>query len=221
MPEDSGASALLLRTMHRMAQSRGRLNQLRRMVKDTLIPAVTVDNERRYLEANKATQLLFRMTNRELQQRQIEDLTSPDYLSVLGHAWRRLMEDGLATGPYVTRFLDGSRLRVVYRAVSNVLPGQHLIVFVPADWPEDELAELDERASAEPVAGPLTAREREVLTLVAAGAHVEQIALGLTITPATVKSHIRNIHRKLGSRNRAHAVALALQLGLIDPCPRR
>jgi DNA-binding CsgD family transcriptional regulator len=57
--------------------------------------------------------------------------------------------------------------------------------------------------------------------LIASGAGVARIASELTVAPATVKSHIRNIHRKLGSRNRPHAVALGVQLGLIELPPSR
>jgi DNA-binding CsgD family transcriptional regulator len=97
----------------------------------------------------------------------------------------------------------------------NLLPGQHLIVFAPADWPEDELGPLED-GTAQPLPGPLSPREREVLSLVAAGADLQQVADELAISPATVRTHLGNAHRKLGARNRAHSVALAIQRGLIQ-----
>lgn len=213
--QDASISSVLRDAEEWIAGSRGRLRQLRRALEDCRIPSLTVDNERRYTEANTASRLLFRMTLKELRAAQIEDLTPPDYMTVLQHDWARLMKDGRASGPFEIGFRDGGRLRVVYRALANVLPGQHVIAFAPSEWPDDELAawhDPDPRA----VAGPLTGREREVLTLIANGARIERIGTELTISPATVKAHIRNIHRKLGTVNRAHAVAVACRTGLID-----
>ena len=64
-------------------------------------------------------------------------------------------------------------------------------------------------------AGGPTPREREVLTLLAAGATDEQIAEMLELSPATVQTHVRNAKAKLGARTRAQAVAMALQHGMI------
>lgn len=65
-------------------------------------------------------------------------------------------------------------------------------------------------------AGPLlTAREREVLRLIAQGLPGKQIAGALGITERTVKFHTAALIRKLGADNRAQAVALAAQRGLL------
>jgi DNA-binding NarL/FixJ family response regulator len=61
----------------------------------------------------------------------------------------------------------------------------------------------------------LSGREREVLRLVAEGLPTKQIARSLTITERTVKFHINSIFHKLGAENRAQAVALAAQRGLL------
>ena len=62
---------------------------------------------------------------------------------------------------------------------------------------------------------PLSPREREVLTLMATGLEMDQIAEELTISRTTVRTHIHNAHRKLGARNRPHAIAIAMQRDLI------
>ncbi len=62
----------------------------------------------------------------------------------------------------------------------------------------------------------LTAREREVLTLVAGGATNREIAGALFISPHTVKDHTTSLYRKLGVRNRAEAVQRAERLGLTN-----
>ena len=69
-------------------------------------------------------------------------------------------------------------------------------------------------------AGPLTAREREVLRLVAQGLPGKQIAGALGISERTVKFHTASLIRKLGADNRAQAVAVAAQRGLLDSPPR-
>jgi DNA-binding NarL/FixJ family response regulator len=61
----------------------------------------------------------------------------------------------------------------------------------------------------------LSPREREVLRLVADGLPTKQISLSLAITERTVKFHVNSILRKLGADNRAQAVALAAQRGLL------
>lgn len=62
---------------------------------------------------------------------------------------------------------------------------------------------------------PLTARELEVLQLLAAGQTNRQIADRLVVTERTVKFHVSSILAKLGAGNRTEAVALANQRGLI------
>jgi DNA-binding NarL/FixJ family response regulator len=61
----------------------------------------------------------------------------------------------------------------------------------------------------------LSPREREVLRLVADGLPTKQISASLSITERTVKFHVNSILRKLGADNRAQAVALAAQRGLL------
>lgn len=61
----------------------------------------------------------------------------------------------------------------------------------------------------------LSEREREVLRLVAAGLPNKAIARALAIAERTVKFHVTSIFRKLGADNRAQAVALGLERGLL------
>lgn len=65
--------------------------------------------------------------------------------------------------------------------------------------------------------GPLTAREREVLRLVADGMPGKQIARALGVSESTVKFHTASLLRKLGADNRAQAVARAAERGLLAP----
>jgi DNA-binding NarL/FixJ family response regulator len=61
----------------------------------------------------------------------------------------------------------------------------------------------------------LTARELEVLKLVAAGYANKAISAQLDINEETTKTHIKNILAKLGARDRTHAVSLGLKRGII------
>ena len=63
----------------------------------------------------------------------------------------------------------------------------------------------------------LTDREREVLTLVGRGRTNQEIAAELFITEATVKTHVGNIFQKLGVRDRAGAIVVAFDHGLVQP----
>ena len=61
----------------------------------------------------------------------------------------------------------------------------------------------------------LTAREREVLLLVAGGRTNQEIAAELTISPHTAKTHVNRIMAKLDARDRAQLVILAYESGLV------
>jgi transcriptional regulator EpsA len=62
----------------------------------------------------------------------------------------------------------------------------------------------------------VTPREAQILCWVRDGKNNQEIGLALGISALTVKNHVQKILRKLGASNRAHAVALALQLRLLD-----
>lgn len=73
-------------------------------------------------------------------------------------------------------------------------------------------------ASPDPVVlASLSEREVEVLALMARGASNGEIAAGLFVSERTVKGHIGSIFTKLGARDRAAAIVLAYDAGLVAP----
>lgn len=75
-------------------------------------------------------------------------------------------------------------------------------------------------AAAAPTHADLTARELEILRLVAAGASNGQVAMELWVTEQTVKFHLSNTYRKLGVANRTEAAHYAHVHGLLAVEPQ-
>ena len=78
-------------------------------------------------------------------------------------------------------------------------------------------AEEEVSAPAVDVLAPLTDREREVFVEMAAGLTNSEIAARLSLSDATVKTHVGRILAKLDLRDRVQAVILAYENGLIKP----
>jgi two-component system NarL family response regulator len=62
----------------------------------------------------------------------------------------------------------------------------------------------------------LSARELEVLELIAAGHSNKAIGSRLSINEETVKGHVKNILAKLGARDRTHAATMAFRRGILQ-----
>lgn len=207
-PRWVGASA------DRVTGSVGDAPRLKRVFARSPVPMTLVDHERWHIDVNTPARLAFRRCLRDLRDMRIDDLTPHWLTQTLEDAWERLLDTGSHAGPFEVTSPEGGLLHVSYFAVANVLPGQHVIAFAPADWPESELVEEDE-ACDDDLPALLTPRELEVLELAAAGCNGPVIAGELVVSAATVRTHFEHIYAKLGVSDRAAAVAKAMRTGLI------
>ena len=193
--------------------ARGDVRRVNLILEHSPVPLLMVDDQRRFLEANRPARLAFRLSLDELRSYTVDELSPPDQLAVMERAWARLLDTGRVAGPYQLAGRDGSRLDIFCYARSNVLPGLHLAAIAPADWPEDELGTVEGDGHNPP--SSLTPREIEVLALAADGFSGPELAQALVLSRATVSTHFQNIYAKLEVRSRAAAVAKAMRLGAI------
>lgn len=129
--------------------------------------------------------------------------------SALPETVQRSFEAG-ATG-YVNRVHSGCE--VLVEAVRAVARGDRV-------FPPDLLASLlHAQEQGRPIGklAVLSARERQVLSYIAAGADNLKISICLKISERTVKAHVSSLYRKLGQENRTQLALLARQLGVRPP----
>ncbi|MEW6183950.1 MAG: response regulator transcription factor [Bacillota bacterium] len=81
---------------------------------------------------------------------------------------------------------------------------------------DPELFGCDQKTGPTVAFKGLTGREREILSLLAQSNSNQEIATALYLSECTVKTHLRNIFRKLGVRNRTEALMAAMSYGLME-----
>lgn len=194
--------------------ARGDTRRLKAVFERSVVPMAMVDSQRRYVDVNRSASLWFRRSREEMLGLAVEDLAPADQVVSIVRDWARLLDAGCIAGRLRAAKPDGTSVETVYITVADVLPGRHVTVFAPADWPEDELVPADDDAPV--YSNPLTQREIEILALAADGANGPELADELGVSPATVKTHFKNVYLKLDVKSRAAAVAKAMRLGLID-----
>ena len=110
--------------------------------------------------------------------------------------------------------LRGARPRDIAEALGVVSSGRRYIASTLSSGLVGRLASAPE-AVDDSARDLLTYREREVLALIAGGASNREIAANLSVTVATVKSHLVHVYAKLEARNRQEALSRAVGLGLL------
>jgi DNA-binding NarL/FixJ family response regulator len=106
----------------------------------------------------------------------------------------------------------------ILRAIRTVAAGDSLLSPRVTRRVIAEFASRSPKAWApHPELGTLTKREREIVSVVAAGLSNEEIAERFFLSPATVRTHVGRAMMKLGARDRAQLVVFAYQSGLTGP----
>ncbi|MCB0062777.1 MAG: response regulator transcription factor [Caldilineaceae bacterium] len=120
---------------------------------------------------------------------------------------------------------DGARIKDILRAgassyLCKAVTAQELATTIRATACgrvplAPEVARFLVRQENHPFSAPLTAREQETLALLVQGRSNRQIAQQLSVSPHTVKNHVRNILQKLHAANRTEAAILAVKHRLV------
>lgn len=108
--------------------------------------------------------------------------------------------------------LKGAPRADIFNAIRVVSAGGSLLQPIVAS---KLMRHVQHEHAAPPLSEPLTARETEVLQLLARGRLNKEIAVALKISERTVKFHVSAILGKLGAGNRTEAVRVAAQRGLV------
>ena len=177
-------------------------------------PIALHDRQRRVVEPNAAMEALLGGSRDEIVGRKIDDFLPPDERATSESDWRQLWEVGNYSGKRMALRLDGTPVSVHYAGRVCQVGGRRLALIVLVE------AHVEDQQVGSRTQGVLTAREREVLRLVALGYSSPKIAEQLVISTATVRTHVRNAMRKTGARTRAQLVAMALADRHIDPRSR-
>jgi DNA-binding CsgD family transcriptional regulator len=181
---------------------------------------LVVDDDAICIEASLGACRLLGASRDEVVGRELGELLEPASRDRLASHWPAVRRNGGRAGTFT--LAPPASVEVSATVTPQLLPSHHLVALESAVDPDGHgngnghYSGNGNGRFAHPAAGRgPTAREREVLELLANGATDDQIAATLALSPATVQSHVRNAKAKLGARTRAQAVALALQRGLI------
>jgi PAS domain S-box-containing protein len=174
---------------------------------------VLLDTSRRHVDVNGAYLKLVGYRREEI-------IGRPIYQFIVGGPrlspteWKAALARHEFTGEGEILSADGSRVAVQYAATTEVVTGRQLVLFVALStsrWgPRFRRVTAPERETK-----MLSAREREIVRLVALGNTGPEIADELRISHDTVRTHVRNAMEKASARSRAHLVAKALGEGLV------
>ena len=180
-------------------------------------PMALLDERRVHVDVNGAYVSLLGYPKREL-------LGHPVYEFIVGgpqmtaQEWLTQMEEGSFSRQSEMRCADGHSVTVQWAATVERVTGRRLVLFVALST--SRWGAHPRRSQSSPMSVlPLTARELEVVRLIALGSTGPEIADELQIAHDTVRAHARNAMLKSGARSRAHLVAKVLGDGLILALP--
>ena len=173
-------------------------------------PMLLFDDDRVYTHVNDAACAALGIPRDGIVGQRVGHLTPSDRQSQERELWDRLMRTGHLVSPWRVERPDGSTRELLLNTTLHAAPGGlHLSVY---------LLEGDEVTSepAGAASGTLSPRERQVVQMLALGRTGEQVAQELSLSPETVRTHVRNAMDRTGARTRAQLIAIALRDGLIE-----
>jgi PAS domain S-box-containing protein len=176
-------------------------------------PMALVDEQRRHVDINGAYLTLLGYGAETLIGRPVSELVvgGPQMTEEEWHV--AITTTTRATGEAELRCAGGRTVGVQFAATIEIVTGHRLVLFVV-----QSVSRWGAHFRREPETAlerPLTARERDVVWLVALGMSGPEIADELQIAHDTVRTHVRNAMGKAGARSRAHLVAKAIGEGLV------
>jgi DNA-binding CsgD family transcriptional regulator len=185
------------------------------------VAVVVVDDECRCLDASDETCHLLGMARDEIIGAGLEELLAEEARESFGHVWHAFREGEGHAGPFRTG--GAAPLDIDIDVSAEVLPSRHVVLLARATakrrlegFSDGGVAPIRPASARRGRPAP-TARERQILGMVAGGATDGEIAGHLALSRATVRTHVRNAKAKLGASTRAQAVALALEHRMIEP----
>jgi DNA-binding CsgD family transcriptional regulator len=177
-----------------------------------------LDSERRIVDVNGAFLRLLGYRKAELIGHHSYEFVVGGPMATPGE-WTDLLRQGRFTGDTELIASDASHVAVQWAATIEIITGHRLVLFVALST--SRWGPSFRSPARAPRGGPaLTARELEVVRLVALGATGPEIADELRIAHDTVRAHARNAMAKVGARSRAHLVAKTIAEGVVSDARR-
>lgn len=167
------------------------------------VPMAIGDDRRVIIAANAAISQYLGRPRSELVGSNFRDFAAPSSVRAQEEAIARLDRFGMGVSTIEVIRSDGVVLRSEWAARETTIQGRRLVLAVLVAG-EPAMVKLRERE------GPLSDRERAVVHLLTLGLTSAEIGRRLSITVATVRTHVRNAMSKTGARTRAQLVAVAL-----------
>jgi DNA-binding CsgD family transcriptional regulator len=195
------------------------------MFQHSRVPVAIVDRDRNVVAVNDALIDLHHVSRADVIGSFSGGAILDEDPSLGARLWERLLRTNELYAEHLVIHRDGSPMRVGYAAHGTMIAGRWLAVIVTLsarftsdgvelvrmaepdfDWHEGRLSKL-------------TRREREVIRRVALGAGTRRIAAELFLSPATIRSHVRNAMVKAHAHTRAQLVAIVLGEGPMGEQP--
>jgi PAS domain S-box-containing protein len=181
------------------------------LVDSLVVPASVHDLTGRFVHTNAAAERASGYSNVELLGRHFTDLLPLEARKTVVAQFRRAVELGEPTD-FETSFVDGgghlrgTRAQHLPLRSGDAIVGVLILAFDVRRPSEPSRLKPDPR---------LTSRQREILDLIASGLSTAEVARELTLSPETVRNHVRGVFRELDVHTRVEAIAEAQRLGLL------